>query len=104
MNIRFLLLAIISSFLRIIGCLIIIGGIVIGAKFAHGVSACFPQCSMNLQWAADNAFLFAAVLVVLFGILIVVIGEILGVFLGIENNTHKAMKLIEKQYLEKAKS
>ncbi|MCD4675042.1 MAG: hypothetical protein K8S18_03485 [Desulfobacula sp.] len=87
MNSRFPILSIFSIVLRVLGWLILAGGVIFSLKQGIALAQCLPKCSVNIPWLLQNIALLVT------GCFTIVSGEIIGVVFSIENNIHKLVEL-----------
>jgi uncharacterized membrane protein YqgA involved in biofilm formation len=66
-------------------------GLFFGLQQGISLANCLPRCSVNILWLLQNIGWL------LTGIIVIVIGELIGVAFSIEKNTYKIVKAIEKQ-------
>lgn len=88
---RFPILSFFSVVLRVLGWLVLAGGLISSLKQAIALAKCLPDCSVNIPWLLQNVALL------LTGVIVIVIGELIGVAFSIEKNTYKTAEAIEKQ-------
>lgn len=89
MNPRFPILSFFSIILRVLGWLVLAGGLISLLRQAVALAKCLPDCSVDIPWLLQNIGLL------LTGVIVIVIGELIGVAFSIEKNTHKMAEAIE---------
>ena len=82
MNKRFPVLSSFSWVLRVIGWLVLGGGLLSSVNQAIRYFKAMPHVILNLPWLIQNVTL------IIVGTVVIVLGEIIGVLFSIEQNTH----------------
>jgi len=91
MNPRFPILSFFSTVLRVLGWLVFAGGLISSLRQVVALAKCLFNCPVNIPWLLQNIGLL------LTGVIVIVIGELIGVAFSIEKNTYKMAEAIEKQ-------
>lgn len=91
MNSRFPVLSVFSVVLRVLGWLVLAGGIISSLIQIADLMKCLPNnCSVNIPWLIQNVALLVM------GAITVVIGEAIGVVFAIEGNTRRLVEIQEQ--------